>query len=115
MHELSLIQAVFDIIDDYARQHRFDRVISVKLSCGRLSGVEPSCLRFAFEVQAHGTRAEGAALELAVLPAAVYCFSCARHSTLDHAAAASCPLCRGTEVVLTGGTEELKFIEMEVE
>jgi len=114
MHELSLIQSVFDIIEDYARQHRFDRVTSVKLSCGRLSGVEPSSLRFAFEAQARGTRVAGAQLELDILPAVIYCFSCAQSSTLDEYGAI-CPCCSGTEVSLVGGTEELKFIEMEVE
>jgi len=114
MHELSLIQSVFDIIEDYARKHRFTRVASVKLSCGRLSGVEPSSLKFAFEVQAQGTRAAGARLELDILPAVIYCFSCGESSTLDEYAAC-CPRCRGAEVTLVGGTEELKFIEMEVE
>jgi hydrogenase nickel incorporation protein HypA/HybF len=114
MHELSLVQSVLDMIEDHARQHRFDRVTSVKLSCGRLSGVEPSCLRFAFEAQSKGTRAEGATLELEVLPAAIYCFSCEQNSTLEQYTA-FCPLCHGTEVILAGGTEELKFIEMEVE
>jgi len=27
----------------------------------------------------------------------------------------TCPLCRGEEVLLTGGTEELKFLEMDVD
>jgi len=114
MHELSLIQSVFDIIDDHAQQEQFARVISLKLSCGRLSSVEPAAIRFAFEVQSRGTKAEGAALELQIQPVVMYCFSCEREfEPSDYAEA--CPRCGGSEITLTGGTEELRFLEMEVE
>lgn len=114
MHELSLIQSVLDIIEQHAQQHQFNRVLSVKLSFGRLSSVEPAALKFAFEVQAQGTRSEGASLDFDIIPAGIYCFSCQQDITLDRYTA-TCPQCNGAEITLTAGTDELKLLEMEVE
>lgn len=114
MHELSLIQSVLDITEEHAAQQHFQRILSLKLSFGRLSSVEPAALRFAFEVQSKGTKAEGAKLELDILPVVIYCFSCGKNVEID-GYRASCPVCACDNVALVAGTEELKFLEMEVE
>jgi hydrogenase nickel incorporation protein HypA/HybF len=114
MHELSLVESILQIIDEYAAKEGFTRVTSLRLSCGKLSSVVPQALSFAFEVQSKGTRAEGAALELDVLPAAVHCLACGRDVELEKFEA-RCPLCSGYEVLLVRGTEELKLIELDVE
>jgi len=80
MHELSLVESILQIIDEYAAKEGFSRVTALSLSCGKLSCVVPQALSFAFEVQSKGTRAEGAALELEVLPAAIHCLACGRMS-----------------------------------
>ncbi|MEI6124952.1 MAG: hydrogenase maturation nickel metallochaperone HypA [Pseudomonadota bacterium] len=114
MHELSLIQSVLDITVEHAEKHQCERVLSLKLSFGRLANIEPGSLRFAFEVQSRGTKAEGATLELAMLPVIIHCFSCGKNSELNEYAS-TCPCCNSTEVTLSGGMEELKFLEMEAE
>ena len=75
MHELSLVESILQIVEEYAAKEGFARVTSLRLSCGKLSSVVPQALSFAFEVQSKGTRAEGAALELEILPAAIHCLS----------------------------------------
>lgn len=114
MHEQSLVQALLDLIGEYAVRYGAQKVCTIRLSCGRLSAIEPSCLRFAFIVQSQGTLAEGAQLELDLLPVRVYCFACAQEFQTE-AYEAVCPQCRGAEVILVGGTEELKLIDMDVE
>lgn len=114
MHEQSLVQALLDVINEYAGRHGAQKVCAVRLSCGRLAGIEPACLQFAFEVQSRGTIAEGARLELDLLPVRVYCLTCEQELQTD-AYAAVCPQCRGAEVILVGGTEELKLIDMDAE
>jgi hydrogenase nickel incorporation protein HypA/HybF len=114
MHELSLTESLLDIIEEYALKHHFERVTSLKLSLGRLSCVDPSALEFAFQVQSRGTRAEGARLEFHISPAVLYCFSCQQHCEVERFEA-TCPHCDTWDVVLTGGTEELTLVEMDVD
>ena len=114
MHELSLTRSLLDIVEDYASKHRFQRVNSMKLSFGRLSCLDPQALKFAFEVQSAGTRAEGAGLNFEIIPARITCLTCNREVEVT-SWTTTCPLCRGEEVLLTGGTEELKFLEMDVD
>ena len=114
MHELSLVNSLLDIVDDYGRRSAFSRVLSLHLSMGRLSCADRQSLQFAFDVQARGTKAEGARLDIDVLPAVIYCFSCGSETQQDRFDAL-CPKCSGNQVTLTGGTEELQLIDMDVE
>jgi len=114
MHELSLTQSLIEIIEEYSRKHHFRKVNSLKLSAGRLSCIDPKSLEFAFEVLSRETPAQGASLEFEILPAVIYCFSCGKEVTVD-SCTAQCPLCLGQDVVLTGGTQELKLLELDVD
>ncbi|OPY89695.1 MAG: hydrogenase nickel incorporation protein HybF [Syntrophaceae bacterium PtaU1.Bin231] len=114
MHELSLALSILDMVDEYAEVHRFVKVNSITLSFGRMSCIEPKSLQFAFEVESRGRLAEGATLTFEVLPAGIHCFSCGQDSETD-GFAATCPRCLGEEVVLTGGTEELRVLELDVD
>ena len=114
MHELSLTQSLLDIVEDYARREGFTRVRALKLSFGRLSCIDPDALTFSFSVQARGTKAEGAQLEFDILPAILYCLKCEREFS-SGAFQPACPCCGGGDVLLTGGTEEIKLLEMDVD
>ena len=114
MHELSLARSLITIVEEYGRREGFTRVRSLKLSCGRLSGVDPEALRFAFAVEAEGTPAAGAELAFDIGPAVLYCLACEQ----EFASAAfrpDCPVCGKPDVILAGGTEELKLLEMDVD
>ncbi len=114
MHELSLIQSLLDIVDEYAARHRFEKVNCLQLSFGCMSCIDPKSLEFAFDVQSKGTKAEGARLEFDIRPAVIYCFSCEQEHEQQHYSG-DCPQCGGRQVTLTGGTEELKLVEMDVD
>lgn len=114
MHELSLVNGLLEIVESYEQTHGFGRVNALKLSFGRLSCIDPSALRFAFEVQSRGTKAEGAALELDIRPVVLYCLHCERETVADRYPL-PCPTCRGENVIMTGGTESLQLIEMDVD
>lgn len=111
---MSLISSILEIVDEYAVRHRFERVNTLKLSVGAMSCVEPKTLSFAFEVISKGTRAEGAVLDLDVLPVVLYCFACAGEHTVE-AFEAACPACGGSQVSVVGGTEELRLLELDVD
>lgn len=114
MHELSLARSILDIVEDYAAKHDFRRVNTLRFSCGRLSCIDPKSLEFAFRIQAEGTKAACARLVFDIRPAMIYCFTCEEDRELDHYETI-CPQCRGCDVILAGGTEELKLIEMDVD
>jgi hydrogenase nickel incorporation protein HypA/HybF len=114
MHELYLAESILNIVQDYAARQNFSKVNSISLSYGRLSCIESKTLQFAFDVQAKDTHCEGAMLEFKVLPAIVHCFSCEKDLEVE-TYSAICPKCGGEEVILTGGTEELQILEMDVD
>ena len=114
MHELSLTQSILDIVAQYAERHGFDRVNSLRLSFGRLSGIDPQAMRFAFEVAAQGTPAEGAEIICDIQPVIVDCLACETQSRPE-TYAGTCPHCGSFQVQLTGGTEELQFVDMDVD
>ena len=115
MHELSLIQSLLSIVEQYADVEKFSRVRSLKLSFGRLSCLDQKSLEFAFSVQAAGTIAEHAALDFEIIPARIYCLSCEEDVILPGTLGEFCPRCNGQDIVLSGGTEELKLMEMDVD
>jgi len=115
MHELSLIQSLLNIVEQYADREKFSRVRSLKLSFGRLSCLDQKSLEFAFSVQSVGTVVERANLDFEILPARIYCFSCEEDIILPGALEDCCPRCKGQDIVLSGGTEELKLLEMDVD
>ena len=114
MHELSLTQSLLDIVEDYARREGFSRVNVLKLSFGRLSCIDPGALEFAFNIQCRGTKAEGARLEFDIRPAVLYCMNCKQESAAE-GFQPLCPFCGNGDVLLAGGTEELKLLEMDVD
>jgi len=114
MHELYLAESVLNIVQEYAAHQQFKKVNSILLSFGRLSCIEPKSLQFAFEVQARETLAQNAVLQFKILPSVLHCFSCGKDLEID-VYEGVCPQCRGEEVLLVGGTEELQLLEMDVD
>jgi hydrogenase nickel incorporation protein HypA/HybF len=114
MHELYLAESILNIIQEYASRKNFSKVNSILLSYGRLSCIESKTLQFAFAVQAKDTLAEKATLTFKILPAVIHCFSCEKDLEAETFSAV-CPNCNGEEVILTGGTEELRILEMDVD
>ena len=113
MHEMALTESVIGIIEDEARQRNFIRVRAVVLEIGALACAEPHSLRFCFDVVSRGSRAEGARLDIVLVPGAGWCFDCERKVALAERFA-PCPDCGGSRVRMTDG-DELRVRELEVE
>jgi hydrogenase nickel incorporation protein HypA/HybF len=99
MHEVSVAQRMLGIALSAAKQNGGGKVVAAKLLLGELTCVEPETLRFAFEIAARGTPAEGCRLEIVRVPARLRCRSCASEhqgEMLD-----PCPVCQalGSEVL----------------
>ena len=114
MHELSLANALLELIESQLAERGFERVNSFSLSCGRLAGVEESCLRTAIEQLVLGHPAVANRFEIDWLPVRTSCFDCGLEIEAQ-AYRGACPGCGSYKVLLTGGTEELKLTEMDVD
>jgi hydrogenase nickel incorporation protein HypA/HybF len=109
MHELSLVQGIVDICEQYAAGRQ---VKAVTLTIGALSGVVPEALDFCFEAATRGTLLEGARLEIERVAATGRCDSCGEISVIENYID-PCPRCGGFPLELLSG-EEMRVKEMEV-
>jgi len=103
VHEVSLIQALLDIVNKSAAENGITRVNMVKLVVGEMHGAVPDALEFAFAVLTKGTVCAGAKLEVEKRSFLFRCNDCGREFN-PTGLSRSCPGCRG-HVTLVGGRE----------
>ena len=60
MHELSVVQSLFTLLEQYVAEHQATGVSQLKVQVGKLSGIEPALLQFAFDTFKKGTIANNA-------------------------------------------------------
>ncbi len=113
MHEMSLCESVLDILQDHAKTRQFDRVKTVWLEIGGLSGVEIEAMRFCFDAVMKGTLADGARLEIIELPGEAWCMQCSRKVPARQRFDA-CPDCGSYQLQVVSG-KEMRIKELEVE
>jgi len=113
MHEVTLIENVIALVEQERRRQTFARVNMIRLKVGALGHAEPEALRFCFDAVTAGTIAEGARLEIEMVPGEGWCADCRCTVPLGERFGA-CPKCAGDHVRMTGG-DALRLAEMEVE
>ena len=113
MHEISLMESVVALIEDERRKQGFSRVRAIRLKVGTLGHAEPEALRFCFDAVTRGTIADGARLDIDIVPGEGWCSGCSRTVPLEERFAA-CPLCGNAPVQMTAG-DELRVAELEVD
>jgi len=112
MHEVSLMAEAVRMAVDAAQSAGATRVLKLRLRIGRLSAVVPEAMQFAFDVVCRDTMAEGASLEIELVPAAGWCPICrAEFECADFFN--ECPRCRTVSGDLRRGRElEIASVEM---
>jgi hydrogenase nickel incorporation protein HypA/HybF len=113
MHELSIMQSALELALEQAEQAGAQRICSIRLRVGALSGVVPEALGFAFEVLTAGTTAQGAKLMIEEVPARFWCTTCFEEFEPKELFS-DCPRCGNPSGDLRGGRElEVASIEIE--
>ncbi|MEJ2471291.1 MAG: hydrogenase maturation nickel metallochaperone HypA [Desulfuromonadales bacterium] len=113
MHELSLTQSLIEAAVDHAKRAKAERILSVTVEIGALSGVIADAVLFAYDVCSRDTLAEGSRLEIRHIAGRGHCLDCQREAeitTLTHV----CPHCSSLALRIVQG-EEMKFTEMEID
>ena len=113
MHEVSICESILDILKDEAIKNEASKVTAVRLKIGELSGVVEDALRFAFEVVAKGSIAEGASLVIEEVPLTARCKSCGKEFHIV-GYAFSCKHCESPEIEVISG-REMQIEDMDLE
>ena len=108
------MESALQIVLRHAAEQHARRVDRIVLRIGALAGVEPEALRFAFDAVTRGTPADGAALDIEPVAAAVYCPACVREFEAPAGSYIfACPACGALCGEVRRGRElELSRIEM---
>jgi hydrogenase nickel incorporation protein HypA/HybF len=104
VHELSLVASIFDVLEEKAREHGAARVTKVVLEVGRMSGAVPELLESAFDTYKKGTLAEGARLEIVLVPVKLRCPDCGGEAVREDTDF-SCAACGSRRVEIVAGRE----------
>ena len=110
MHELSLCQAIADVVRPYAADKHID---VVRVQVGALRQVVPDSLTFCWELIRDYESRPDAELELELVPAEVVCRACGRQSPLVSRWAVCCPTCDSGDVKVIRG-DEFQVTSMDV-
>ncbi len=113
MHELSLAEAMLDIIKDQAAQEGFHKVTKVVLEIGALSHVEADAMAFCFDAVVEDSLAKHATLDIQRTPAKAQCPEC-RHINRIQNLYDACTHCGSFGLIVLEG-DHLRIRHLEVE
>ncbi len=104
MHEMSLVQSLLGQVEALMREQQAESVVSIRVSVGRFSGVEPELFRSAYDTVVDLTPVRGAELELVEVPLESRCRECG-HQFVHEQFRFECPSCRSRELDIERGEE----------
>jgi len=109
MHEFAFAMDIFKIAEATAKKYKAEKISEVLLEIGELTLIVPELLKRSFEIATAGTIAEGAYLNIQIIPGKLKCRDCNKISEVTITKEAQltglqlfyCPLCKSnnTEVV----------------
>ncbi|MGV1009290.1 MAG: hydrogenase maturation nickel metallochaperone HypA [Dermatophilaceae bacterium] len=111
MHELSLCQSIYGIVE---RASEGRPVIGVDLAIGQLRQVVPETLVHCWRLVTEDTPLAGSRLNIDHIPVSLRCRRCLGETTLDHRVSIACGRCGSVDTTVVGG-EELLVSAVEVE
>jgi hydrogenase nickel incorporation protein HypA/HybF len=112
VHELGLCEGILEAVERRAAGRRVTRV---RVRVGARHRVVESAFDQSFALVAQGTVADGAAVDLVVVPVTVTCLDCRQVAEATDVLAA-CPACGALDLEVEGGDELiLEAIHLEEE
>jgi hydrogenase nickel incorporation protein HypA/HybF len=106
MNELSVAHGLLKDLQQESKKHGVSRISRVHVRIGSLCSIAPEALTFAFEAASEGTVAEGAKLNIGVVPARGRCDKCDIDFDVDmDTSVLFCPQCGGKAGELISGRE----------
>lgn len=112
MHEMSLAQSIVEIVERTAKENHSNKVVSVRLIVGKLSGVEMHSLMQSLKIASQSTVMEKAEIFVDRLPGTAWCMNCGKTVPMERLGDA-CPECGGYQLRVNGG-KEFRVSEIEL-
>ena len=113
MHELGTVFYVLDRVEELVKEHELEKVGSVTLEVGEVSGIVPMYLTDCWQwaIKKRTPALQEAELKIEKLEAVTYCENCGQtYSTMKYAKI--CPHCKSDRTyLLTGNEYNIKEIE----
>ena len=107
MHEMGLVQNIFDIVLKTAEQNGIAKVLRVNIRAGQMRAIVPEQLQFCFEILSRESPiVEGAELVVETLPVKGKCKKC-RHDFSVEEYRFVCPECANEDIEVVQGMELL--------
>jgi len=113
MYNMLVAEDLVELIEEEGLRRRFSRVRAIIMRMGALGHAEPDALRFCFDEASEGSIAEGARLDLEIVPGEGWCPDCGRIVSVEKRYD-GCPFCGQAHVRITAG-DELRVLVLEVE
>lgn len=105
VHELPITKSILDVVLKHATINAAKKVVTITLSIGVLSDLEPAFIQKYFDRISKNTVAEGALLKINKIPLILLCTSCAWSFEQDYLSETfTCPECGENESfkIITG-------------
>jgi len=112
MHEQSIVASLLSLALEDAKKDNAQRIISIKLVVGELTGIEKDAANFYFGFMAKDTLASGASLEFKYTKPQLRCRDCDIIFPRDRLEF-NCPKCNKKAIEMIGG-RELYIESMEI-
>lgn len=104
MHEFSLARNIVDIATEQVQSHGANKVESIEIEVGTLSGVVMDALEFAMEEAVKNSVLAGAKIHYQEIQARASCSNCDKVFELDDFFSI-CPHCQAPDYKITHGKE----------
>ena len=84
MHEYSITLSIVDIAEKEVKKHHATQVETIELDIGRLSGIEPMALEFAWDLAVPDTVLEKAQRKINYIKGKAVCADCGQEYEMEY-------------------------------
>ena len=113
VHEITVALSLLEGVQETALQQGIDRVTTVHVRLGALSGVVRDALLFSWDVATAETVAAGSVLRIEEIPLVVFCERCEGERAPRPGSGLVCPECATPSPHIVRG-REMQLVAMEV-
>ena len=107
MHELPVVNSIFNLCIKHAAANKANRILTIKLVVGEVSDLQDEWIQRYFDYLSKDTMAEGAQLTIERVPLVLRCKTCTEsfHVNMRDGRQIECPHCKGNDLAYVSGRE----------
>jgi hydrogenase nickel incorporation protein HypA/HybF len=107
MHELPIIQSIFDIVVKHAKKNKVKKVLKITISISELSDLENEWMQHYFDYLSKDSICHKAKMIIVKRPITMECESCSKSYDVgrDLIDKIVCPICKNSKAKITSGSD----------